>query len=127
MTSSPTDSRTQALEAEIRALREQIRKLQGGKPMKPEEASTATTAHVIVMLPEDARLFVDETPCPLTSAKREFDTPQLTPGQEYFYTLRAEVSREGRTIARSKRVTVRAGGESVVEFGEMRAIETAGR
>jgi uncharacterized protein (TIGR03000 family) len=108
-------------------LREQVRKLQGGKPMKPEEASAKTTAHVVVRVPEDARLFVDETPCPLTSTRREFDTPQLTPGQEYFYTLRAEVQREGRTVTRSKRLTVRAGEESTADFGEMRALETAGR
>jgi uncharacterized protein (TIGR03000 family) len=130
------DARTQALEREVRALREQIRRMQGGKPVKPggpggvkpkEEVSVPAPAHVVVNLPEAARLFVDDTACPLTSARREFDTPNLNPGQAYYYDLKAEVMREGRAVTATKRVTVRAGQETIVEFGEMRSLETANR
>jgi uncharacterized protein (TIGR03000 family) len=85
------------------------------------------TARVVVKLPEDARLFVDNDPCPLTSAERSFDTPELQPGVTYHYTIRAELTREGQVVKQSKRVTVRAGQETVVEFGEMRLTAAVGR
>jgi uncharacterized protein (TIGR03000 family) len=135
---SAADARTQALEREVRALREQIRRMQGGKPGKPpagggkpikpeEDVAAPAPAHVVVKLPEEARLFVDDTACPLTSARREFDTPNLNPGQAYYYDLKAEVMRAGRAVTATKRVTVRAGQETIVEFGEMRSLETVNR
>ena len=87
---------------------------------------SATAARVVVRLPADARLFVDDDPCTLTSAERSFDTPDLQPGVTYRYTIRAEVTRAGRPVTEIKRVTVRAGQETVVEFGEMLTV-TAGR
>jgi uncharacterized protein (TIGR03000 family) len=115
-------AREQALEAQVRALQQQIRELQGGKP-RQDEAS----ARVVVRLPEDARLFVDNDPCPLTSAERSFNTPRLRPGVPYEYTLRAEVTRDGRAVKESKKVSLRAGEETVVEFSDMRTVQTAGR
>jgi uncharacterized protein (TIGR03000 family) len=124
-----TDARTKALEDEVRALKEQIKKLSPPKPGggKPEETSEPAPAHVVVKLPEDARLFVDDKDCPLTSATRSFDTPLLKPGQIYYYTVRAEVTRAGRPITESKRVTLRAGEESVVEFIDLGFVQTAER
>jgi uncharacterized protein (TIGR03000 family) len=84
-------------------------------------------ARVVVKLPEDARLFVENDPCPLTSAERAFDTPELQPGVTYHYMIRAEVTRGGQVVKESKRVTVRAGQETVVEFGEPRLTAAAGR
>jgi uncharacterized protein (TIGR03000 family) len=99
----------------------------GGGERKPEDVSAPAPAHVVVKLPAEARLFVDDKPCPLTSATRAFDTPDLQPGQAYYYTLRAEVTRDGRLVSESKRATFRAGEESVVEFGNMQTVQTAGR
>src|SRR5262249_47349894 len=79
-----------------------------------------TSAHVSVKLPADARLFVDDDPCPLPGAARALDTPDLQPGVTYKYTIRAEVTRDGKTVKQSKRVTVKAGEETVVDFGDMR-------
>jgi uncharacterized protein (TIGR03000 family) len=118
-------AREKALEAELRELKERLRKLEGGKPKKGDEVSAP--AHVVVKLPEEARLFVDDTACPLTSATRAFDTPELRPGQAYYYTLKAEVTRDGRAVTESKRVTVRAGEETVVEFGDLRPVQAARR
>ncbi len=56
-------------------------------------------ARVTVKLPADARLYVDGVPCPLTSATRSFDTPELDAGRSYYYTLKAEVVRDGETHA----------------------------
>lgn len=120
-------TREKALEEQIRELKERLRKLESGKPKKPDEVSAPAPAHVVVKLPKDARLFVDDTACPLTSATRSFDTPELSPGQAYYYTLKAEVTRDGRAVTESKRVVVRAGEETVVEFGDMRPAQTASR
>jgi uncharacterized protein (TIGR03000 family) len=119
-------ARERALEAQIQELREQIRRMQGGKP-PPKETAAPAPARVVVQLPADARLFVDDDPCPLTSAKRSFNTPDLRPGVTYHYTIRAEVTRDGRAVTESKRVTVRAGEETVVEFGDLRPIVAASR
>jgi uncharacterized protein (TIGR03000 family) len=117
--------REKALEDEIRALKQEIRKLQGVKPK--EETAAPAPANVVVKLPADARLFVDDDPCPLTSAERSFKTPELQPGVTYHYTIRAEVTRDGRAVKESKRVTVRAGEETVVQFGEMSPVAAASR
>jgi uncharacterized protein (TIGR03000 family) len=117
------------MEDEIRKLRDEIRKLKGEKPLKPGETEVfdPAPAHVVVNLPENARLFIDDTVCPLTSATRKFDTPNLKPGQDYFYVLRAEEDRAGKILSERKRVVVRAGKETVVEFSNMQAVQTAGR
>ena len=133
MAPGPIEERIRALEAENRALREQLRMREGGKPgkpgkpRKPDDVSAPTPGHVVVKLPEEARLFVDETPCPLTSATRSFDTPALDPGQAYYYTLTAEVMREGRNVTETRKATVRAGKETVVDFGIMRPVLSASR
>jgi uncharacterized protein (TIGR03000 family) len=119
-------AREKALEGQIRELREEMRRLQGGKPMN-EEVTAPTPARVVVKLPADARLFIDDDPCPLASNERSFDTPDLRPGVTYHYTVRAEVTRAGRPVTETKRVTVRAGQETVVEFGGMGSVEAASR
>jgi uncharacterized protein (TIGR03000 family) len=119
-------ARDRALEGQIRQLREEMQRLRGGKPMD-EEVTAPTPARVVVKLPADARLFVDDDPCPLTSVERSFDTPDLRPGVTYHYTIRVEVTRAGRAVAESKRVTVRAGRETVVEFGNVGSVEAASR
>jgi uncharacterized protein (TIGR03000 family) len=89
--------------------------------------SGGAPARVIVKLPEDARLFVDSAACPLTSTRRAFQTPELPPGKDYVYTIKAEVSRDGRTVTASKRVTVRAGQDSVVDFSDLREVQSTHR
>jgi uncharacterized protein (TIGR03000 family) len=76
-------------------------------------------ARVRVKLPADADLFVDGVRVPLTSAVRSFQTPKLESGRSYFYTLKADVVRDGRRVSASKRVTVEAGKEATVEFSDL--------
>ncbi len=85
------------------------------------------TGHVTVRLPADARLYVDDVACPLTSATRSFNTPALEPGRQYYYTLKAEVTRDGRVASESKRVIVQAGQEASVDFGDLRTVRAASR
>jgi len=84
-------------------------------------------AEVVVHLPADARLFVDNVPCPLTSDTRTFKTPRLDPGKQYFYRLRAEVVRNGQTQSETVRVILNAGQQVRVEFANLTPVTTARR
>jgi len=49
----------------------------------------------------NAKLTVDGIECPLPSDIRAFETPKLQPGQQFYYTVKAEVVRDGKPVARS--------------------------
>jgi uncharacterized protein (TIGR03000 family) len=84
-------------------------------------------AHLTVRLPADARLLVDGQVVPLTSSTRRFDTPMLKAGQTYYYTLKAEVERDGRTRTETQRVIVAAGKDLEVEFTKLTSTQAARR
>jgi uncharacterized protein (TIGR03000 family) len=84
-------------------------------------------ARVTVKVPEDARLFVDNVACPLTSTVRSFETPALEQGKSFAYNLRAEVTRNGKTMTESRKVLVEAGKTVEVEFKNFAAVETVSR
>jgi len=73
-------------------------------------------ARVTVKLPADARLYVDNVLCPLTSETRSFNTPELEAGRPYYYTLKAEFVHDGQTRPKTQRVVVEAGKQVTVEF-----------
>jgi uncharacterized protein (TIGR03000 family) len=77
-------------------------------------ARAAKTARLIVNLPADAKLTVDDTPTTQTSSQRVFTSPPLEPGRMYHYTLRAELMRDGQRLTATRQVTVQAGRESAV-------------
>jgi uncharacterized protein (TIGR03000 family) len=91
------------------------------KDKKGEDESMArpTQATVVVELPADASMMIDNYVSDLTSEIRTFVTPELVPGQDYYYTIKAEVVRDGRKVSQSQKIFVRAGRTTRVEFGEM--------
>jgi uncharacterized protein (TIGR03000 family) len=120
---------------DIEQLRQEIQKLrlgvnQGVRPLPDEEhaSADAVQGRVVVKLPQDARLYVDDEACPLTSDTRSFPTPELEPGQAYVYELRVEMTtKDGKTVKQSKQIIVRAGKETVVKFDDPRKTQVAGR
>jgi uncharacterized protein (TIGR03000 family) len=95
----------------VRMVLEELRK------KKSESASApSNVARVTVKLPTEARLFIDNSRCPLTSGTRTFNTPTLEPGRQYFYTLRMEVDRDGQTVTENRRVILAAGQRVEVDF-----------
>lgn len=92
--------------------------------LKPEAGATA---RVTVKLPADARLTVNDQPTTLTSAVRSFNTPSLEAGKDYFYTMKAEIVRDGKTLTETQKITVAAGKDINVEFKKLDAVQTAGR
>jgi uncharacterized protein (TIGR03000 family) len=77
-------------------------------------AQARAPATLVINLPADAKLTVDGTATTQTSARRVFNSPPLEPGSDYYYNLKAEITRDGHTYAQTQRVTVRAGRQSVV-------------
>jgi uncharacterized protein (TIGR03000 family) len=85
----------------------------GGKVGSGEISAPAT---IVVNLPQDAKLMIDDYQTKSTSASRTLQTPNLPYGKEFSYTLKVEVVREGKTVTESKQITVRGGQVTPVSF-----------
>jgi uncharacterized protein (TIGR03000 family) len=75
-------------------------------------SDVAAPATIIVNLPAEAKLTVDGNATTSTSDRRVFVSPSLEPGQEYYYTIAAEMNGQTKT----ERVSVRAGQEVNVKI-----------
>jgi uncharacterized protein (TIGR03000 family) len=94
------------------------------KEMKGKEGETAAprTAKLVVELPDDAKLFIDDQLMKTPSGKRTFNTPTLDRGQAYYYMVRAEVVRDGKTYSETKRVIIRVGDTAQALFPETQLV-----
>jgi len=88
-------------------------------PKKEKEKDGMVRAKVRVVVPEDARLFVDGQLMKTGSTERIFQTPELDPNQTYFYDLRVEITRNERVIADEQRIVIRPGQEVTASFAGM--------
>jgi uncharacterized protein (TIGR03000 family) len=91
--------------------------------VRPPEKKTyrdAAPGSVYVRLPAGAKLFVDGQPVAADPGSGPLWTPKLEPGQDYFYTFRAEAVQDGRVVSRQARVIVRAGEEARVDFSDLK-------
>jgi uncharacterized protein (TIGR03000 family) len=141
LNTAPTKSGMPPLEGSVtprtKAEREAVKRLLDelrNKKQEEEEVSTESpalettaSARVTARLPIDARLWVDQVECPLTSGERTFNTPPLAPGQTYYYTLKMQVQRQGVPMTDSQRVLVNAGRSVTVTFPNPDPITTASR
>ena len=98
-----------------------------GATGQEEVRADAAPAKITVNLPADARLWVDNVECPLTSAVRSFNTPALEPGKSYFYTMKVAVNRNGQPVFHSERVRVAAGRSVTVDLTDVDRLATARR
>jgi uncharacterized protein (TIGR03000 family) len=85
-------------------------------PTPEKEAALPAPATIIVSLPAEAKLLIDDAGTTSMSAQRAFVSPSLEPGKEFYYTLKGELERDGRTYTTSQRVLVRAGQETRVQL-----------
>ncbi len=91
-------------------------------PKKEDKKSASLSqARLIVELPADAKLYVDDRLMQTTSERRVFNSPRLEQGQTYYYILRAEVVRDGQTLSDTKRVLVHAGEVIQASFRDLTA------
>lgn len=86
------------------------------KPPEEKEANVPAPATIVVSLPANAKLSIDDHATTSTSAVRSFVSPALEQGKSYIYTLKAEIDQDGKTVTLSKRVKVTAGAETRVSF-----------
>jgi uncharacterized protein (TIGR03000 family) len=84
-------------------------KLKDAPPPPAAKPMGGGAAKVIFDVPEGSTLFVEEQPIKGQSATRQFSTPELVPGQTYYYTVRVDTTRDGKPVSETRRVLVRAG------------------
>jgi uncharacterized protein (TIGR03000 family) len=73
---------------------------------------------LVVSLPEDAKLTIDDHQTTSTSAERVFTTPPLEEGKDFHYTLKAQVVRDGEVRSIVREVTIRSGQRAEVSLEE---------
>jgi uncharacterized protein (TIGR03000 family) len=88
-------------------------------PPPKKTAIDPNAATIVVSLPADAKLSIDDSATRATGATRTFATPTLEKGKEFNYTLKAEVVRNGQTLTTTKQVTVQAGRETRITLEDM--------
>jgi uncharacterized protein (TIGR03000 family) len=92
-------------------------------PPKKEGSETLapTRARLIVELPGEATLYIDDQKMASTSSRRVFNTPELERGETYYYILRAEVTKDGGPVSVTKRVLLKPGEEIRADFRDLAA------
>ncbi|MCS6975587.1 MAG: TIGR03000 domain-containing protein [Gemmatales bacterium] len=83
----------------------------GGACKSCAAATTGDCAVLVVELPADAQLKIQDVLTSSTSSRRVFQSPTLEKGKEYIYTLKATAIRNGKTVELVREVTVRAGSQ----------------
>ena len=94
---------------------------------KSSQAQSPTRARLIVNVPERAEVFIEGQRMKTKSRRRAFRTPELTPGQRYVYSVRAEVTRNGKKEVRVKRIFIRPGEQVIATFDDLHAAEPSVR
>jgi len=118
---------------EIEALRGLLQKSSTNSTVKSRTNTNTNpqaqnkASRVTVVVPAEARLWVDNVECPLTSTVRSFNTPPLSANQQYFYSLKVELARDGRTISETQRVLITPGQEARVDFTTVGSLRTVAR
>jgi uncharacterized protein (TIGR03000 family) len=82
------------------------------------EPGTGGMARINVRLPEGAKLTVEGQAVTLPAGAPVFRTPKLEPNRTYYYTLTAEVVRDGQKQTLTRNVAFRAGQEVAVDFAD---------
>jgi uncharacterized protein (TIGR03000 family) len=73
-------------------------------------------AKVIIDVPANARLYIDDQPMPDKAGKRTFVTPPLQRGQTYFYDVKLEVVQNGQPQVQTTRVILHQGDVVAAAF-----------
>jgi uncharacterized protein (TIGR03000 family) len=78
--------------------------------------ATEAPATIVVSVPADAKVTIDNNPTTSTSDRRVFVSPSLPLGRDYHYSVQAKVMRDGKPVTVAKTITVRAGEETQVSL-----------
>lgn len=91
------------------------------------ETMVPSSARILVELPTNAKLFVDDRPVKAAAGLLTLGTPPLEPGEVYFYMVRIERMHDGQPHSETRRILVRAGQVARADFKdlELNALKTA--
>jgi uncharacterized protein (TIGR03000 family) len=81
-----------------------------------EKTPAAAPARVEVRVPPAADVWFGSVRTKQTGAARLFESPELTPGKQYAYEVRARWREGGNEVERTRRIIVSAGARAVVDF-----------
>jgi uncharacterized protein (TIGR03000 family) len=76
----------------------------------------AYTAEIEVLVPDDAAVWFNDWKGKSTGPVRRFQSPSLTPGQKYEYTVKARWEENGRPVTQTRPAFVTAGARVRVDF-----------
>lgn len=96
-----------------------------GTTTSTSEKPATASARLTIELPAAAKLYVDGKATKGDGTSRQFHTPPLPTGQEFYYEMRAEVEVDGKLEFEEKRVVVRAGEAITESFPKLAAVLTA--
>jgi uncharacterized protein (TIGR03000 family) len=85
-------------------------------PPAPAEPPSPSAALVIVKLPAEAELWIDEMKTTQGGSYRQFVTPPLQAGQRLTYTLRVHWHIHGAELTRIEKVRIEPGKSATVNF-----------
>jgi uncharacterized protein (TIGR03000 family) len=85
-------------------------------PAPAPMTSLQRSATLVVSVPKDARVFVNDKATTSTGEIRRYVSNNLEPGYSYTYTLRAEMIVDGKTVTETKVIKVRAGETADLAF-----------
>jgi len=78
-----------------------------------------------VSVPADAKVFVNGRATTSTGAERQYVSRGLEDGQRYSYEVRAEITRDGKTVTETKVAQLTAGSQTNLTFSLTGSQETA--
>ncbi len=86
-------------------------------------ATNPNAATIDVHVPADAQVWFDGDPTNQRGSDRVFTSPSLDPGKAYHYEVKARWTENGRPVERTKRVEVRAGQRTTVDFNQDQGVD----
>lgn len=84
----------------------------------------ADGALITVNVPSDAQVFVNGRATKSTGEVRRFLSKGLLPGQRYTYQVKAEMTRDGRTVSHTKTVHLTGGRQAELAFDAQTVVPT---
>jgi uncharacterized protein (TIGR03000 family) len=89
------------------------------KKKNGKQTMVPTGAKLLIELPANAKLFIDDTPVKAAADVQTFHTPLLEPGRDYFYSVRIELMRDGQPLSQTRQIIVRAGQVARADFKDL--------
>jgi uncharacterized protein (TIGR03000 family) len=87
-----------------------------------KERMIPTRARLLLSLPANAQLFIDDQPVKAAAGVQICDTPALEPDKDYFYMVRIEMMRDGQPFSQTRRIIVRAGQVARADFKDLETV-----